>query len=129
VIIWCSGIYICCAISDFHHKSCEFYPTPTQPWWFALNESLCNKVCELLNTSMKKWPHKRGVLSSGRQFSSTCILLSQCIWILSFVVSKCLIRGGQLDPNLSVDHMTVVRIFNWNVAKKYEYVKDDILSE
>ena len=77
---------------------------------------------------MKKWPHKRGGLYWGRNFSSTCILLSQCIWILSFVVSG-LKRGGQLDPNLSVDHMTVVIIFSWNVAKKYEYVKDDILSE
>ena len=41
------GITTTCAISAYHHQSCEFDP---HSWWGVLNTTLCDKVCQWLAT-------------------------------------------------------------------------------
>ena len=54
------GFTITCAISAYHHLSCEF---KSCSWWGAFNTILCDKVCQWLATG--RW------FSPGNSDSST----------------------------------------------------------
>jgi len=41
------GFTTTCAISSYHHYSCEFKP---RAWWVVLDTTLCDKVCQWLAT-------------------------------------------------------------------------------
>jgi len=53
------GFTTTCAISVYHHKSCEF---ESRSWWGVLDTILCNKVCQ--------W------LVAGRWFSPSTLVTS-----------------------------------------------------
>ena len=47
--MWSYGSWITttCAVSPYHHQSCEFEPCS---WWGVLDATLCDKVCQWLAT-------------------------------------------------------------------------------
>jgi len=50
---WPYGSWIYnCAISTYHHKSCEF---ESRSWWGVLETTLCDKVCQWLVFSGYFW--------------------------------------------------------------------------
>jgi hypothetical protein len=50
VVIKVVEFTIICAISAYHHKSCEFEP---RLWWDVLDATLCDKVCHVLPTGRR----------------------------------------------------------------------------
>ena len=46
MVVWFSTT---CAISAYHHSSCEFEP---RSWWGVLDTTLCDKVCQWLATGL-----------------------------------------------------------------------------
>jgi len=47
------GFTTTCAISAYHHLSCEFEP---RSWWDVLDTTLCDKVCQWLVTDQSFSP-------------------------------------------------------------------------